>query len=325
MNIIAQDRNGFNHEVSGLVICTDQDSVSWITTGTVYAVVGTNGSDLFILDDRNVKQNYRKARFQTWHRNVWLNDTETTNVVAVRALTDYKTITDGNYYPMTLRREGKKTNEGCFFVKDNKGIWGMFAKRAFEREPLQYTAAALAYRMQVATKANVQAEPQQAASIVGAPPVAGTALNFDPSSVTLPRQLDTDVVNVKVQFTTGDTKHYSYKHIGKVNVGDYAVVIVNNDRYPELCGIKVVEVMDVLPMTDACQATKWLVTVFDMQQYNQRTEAEKRFREAKAELDRKVEEAKRLSVYTLLAKENPEVAHALAGLQELAKVIGTTL
>lgn len=323
MTIIAQDRNGFNHEVTGLVICIDQDSVSWLNTGTVYAVVGQNGSDLFILDDRNVKQNYRKDRFQTWHRNVWLNDTE--GAVGVRALTDYKTITDGYYYPMTLRRTGKKSNEGCFFVKDNKGIWGMFSKRAFQREPLQYSAAALVYRAQVATGRTVQAEAQTSGPVVGEPPVAGTALNFNPDSVTMPRTLDTDVVNVKVQFTTGDTKHYSYKHIGKVNVGDYAVVIVNNDRYPELCGIKVVEVMDVLPMTVACQATKWLVTVFDMQQYNQRTEAEKRFREAKAELDRKVEEAKRLSVYTLLAKENPEVAHALAGLQELAKVIGTTL
>lgn len=323
MTYIAQDRNGFNHEVSGLVICLDDTAVEHISVASVYAVVGTNGSDLFILDGRNLKQNYRKDRFQTWHRNTWINDTE--NAVAVRAFQDYKTITEGYFYPMLMRRAGKKSNEGCFFVKDNKGIWGNFAKRAFDREPLQYTAAALAYRAQLAFQPNHKAADQTSGSVVGAPPLSGSALNFDANSVVAPRILDTDVVNVKVQFKSGDPKWYSYKHIGNVNVGDYAVVVVDNDRYPELCGIKVVEVMDVLPMTDACAATKWLVTVFDMKQYKARTEAQARFQEAKAELDRKVEEAKRLSVYTLLAKENPEVAHALAGLQELAKVIGTTL
>jgi len=119
----------------------------------------------------------------------------------------------------------KHINHGYRWCLNNKGVWIAMNNKNLRLFKPHYSAAALTYRLMKASANN---------SVVVCPPI-----NF------VPIDFKTDKV-VRATFTPGG-KLYAYRlKDGMIaEVGDDAVVVVNNPDYPELKGTKVVRIKEV--------------------------------------------------------------------------------
>ncbi|QQO39131.1 hypothetical protein SPHG1_10 [Salmonella phage SPHG1] len=284
------DRSGKAHEALGFVICVDEGSTSLLcrpahlTQGKVYANLGSFGGaydNLWVIDDRGLKQNFSVDRFAKY-------ESEKHNWGIARR--SYSNLKEGKLYRVEKNRPGVRSLDGTNQIAclDETGNWLTYNEDVFRLcRP-------------------AHSEQYMVAKLKAAAPVKNTAINF---------KVEEEIADDKLKFVgvkfEPNGRVYTYKYIGKVSVGDKAVVDVRNVNYPELNGTKLVDVVSVSAANTSgynlCRPAhtatlKWLVDVPDFNKYQRRQQVEDLLREASARLDLEVEkelERRRQSVVAL--------------------------
>lgn len=314
------DKRGKAHEAVNFVICVDEGNTHLLTQGKVYANLGSFGGvldNLWVIDDRGLKQNFSKERFAifTSERNVY---------GLANANKAYLTI--GKLYQVSENRPGAKRNPGCVWALDNSNNWGSYGKSVFDTQVnITFSEQYMMAKMKSAYKGG-QLQPGQYDATVQGVEVKDGALVLDFKVGDHRIQSATAIVQenairyVQVQFESGG-KLYTYKHRGEVSIGDKAVVLVENKMYPELCGTKVVEVVNVLDHNPTGFDLKWLVSVVNLDVYRARQQAEEQLRQAEAALERKVQSMMKEDMLRILAERDPEAAALVNAIQQLKGLI----
>lgn len=291
------DRSGKAHEALGFVICVDEGNTSLLTQGKVYANLGSFGGaydNLWVIDDRGLKQNFSVDRFAKY-------ESEKHNWgIARRSYTNLK---EGKLYRVEKNRPGVRSLDGTNQIAcmDETGNWLTYNEDVFRLFRPSHS------------------EQYMVAKLKAAAPVKNTAINFKVEEEVI---ADDKLKFVGVKFEPNG-RVYTYKYIGKVSVGDKAVVDVRNVNYPELNGTKLVDVVSVSAANTSGYNTatlKWLVDVPDFSKYQRRQQVEDLLREASARLDLEVEkelERRRQTVVADLAASNPDIKALLDGIAAL--------
>lgn len=315
------DKNGKAHDALNFVICVDEGNTYLLTQGKVYANLGSFGGqhdNLWVIDDRGLKQNFSRDRFQpfTSEKDVW--------AIAQR---DYVNVEAGKLYKMSDTRGGTTTAAigGQTYIHDETGAWMIYAKVAFKAVKPTFSEQYLAAKMKSAmTKGKLQ--PGRYDATVQAVGVEDRMLVIDFKVGDHAIKAATKIVEenpiryVQVQFETNG-KLYTYKHRGEVNIGDKAVVQVENKLYPELCGTKLVDVVNVLDRNPTHYELKWLVDVVDLEGYRIRQNAEEQLKAAEAALERKAKEMMQNDMMRILAERDPEAAALMHAIDQLKGLI----
>lgn len=315
------DKNGKAHNAINFVICVDEGSTQLLTQGKVYANLGSFGGqhdNLWVIDDRGLKQNFSRDRFQpfTSEKDIW-----------ALAHRDYVNVEAGKMYKMSDTRGGTTTAAigGQTYIHDETGSWMIYAKSAFKAVKPTFSEQYLASKMQSAmSKGKLQ--PGRYDATVAAVSVNGAELVLDFKVGDRTLQNATKIIAekpiryVQVQFETNG-KLYTYKHRGEVNIGDKAVVLVENKMYPELCGTKLVDVVNVLDHNPTHYELKWLVDVVDLTAYRIRQNAEEQLKAAEAALERKAKEMMQNDMMRILAERDPEAAALMQAIDQLKGLI----
>lgn len=315
------DKNGKAHNAINFVICVDEGSTQLLTQGKVYANLGSFGGqhdNLWVIDDRGLKQNFSRDRFQpfTSEKDIW-----------ALAHRDYVNVEAGKMYKMSDTRGGTTTAAigGQTYIHDETGSWMIYAKSAFKAVKPTFSEQYLASKMQSAmSKGKLQ--PGRYDATVAAVSVNGAelVLDFKVGDRTLKNATkiiaEKPIRYVQVQFETNG-KLYTYKHRGEVNIGDKAVVLVENKMYPELCGTKLVDVVNVLDHNPTHYELKWLVDVVDLTAYRIRQNAEEQLKAAEAALERKAKEMMQNDMMRILAERDPEAAALMQAIDQLKGLI----
>lgn len=315
------DKNGKAHNALNFVICVDEGHTQLLTQGKVYANLGTAGGqtdNLFVIDDRGLKQNFSRDRFQpfTSEKDIW-----------ALAHRDYVNVNAGKMYKMSDTRGGTTTAAigGQTYIHDETGSWMIYAKSAFKAVKPAFSEQYLASKMQSAMSKGKLQPGHYDATLVSAQH-NGNELVLDFKVGDKRIQQATAIVQeepiryVQVQFENGG-KLYTYKHRGQVNIGDEAVVRVENKMYPELCGTKVVDVVNVLDHNPTHYDLKWLVSVVNLDVYRARQQAEENLKLAEAALERKVQSMMKEDMLRILAERDPEAAALIYSIQQLKGLI----
>lgn len=291
------DRSGKAHEALGFVICVDEGNTSLLTQGKVYANLGSFGGaydNLWVIDDRGLKQNFSVDRFAKY-------ESEKHNWGIARR--SYANLKEGKLYRVEKNRPGVRSLDGTNQIAcvDETGNWLTYNEDVFRLCRPSHS------------------EQYMVAKLKAAAPVKNTAINFKVEEEVI---ADDKLKFVGVKFEPNG-RVYTYKYIGKVSVGDKAVVDVRNVNYPELNGTKLVDVVSVSAANTSGYNTatlKWLVDVPDFNKYQRRQHAEDLLREASARLDLEVEkelERRRQTVVADLAASNPDIKALLDGIAAL--------
>lgn len=117
---------------------------------------------------------------------------------------------------------------------------------------------------------------------------------------------------IGVKFVDNDLE-YCFACYDEVTVGDFVVV---DTRY----GCKVVEVTSVPykgHFDDKKYELKEVICKVDFSNFNERRAKAERFKEIKAEMDRKVKDIQELAIYEMLSEKDPELKSMLAELKTL--------
>lgn len=301
------DKNGKAHDAINFVICVDEGSTSLLTQGKVYANLGSFGGqhdNIWVIDDRGLKQNFSRDRFQPFVK----ENLEWAQAVQPKVNLEY-----GKLYRVSKTKDGASTSAPAnqIYCVDETGSWMVYGCAAFKRNiKVTYSEQYLAAKMQAA-----YGKKEQPKALV---------LDFN----ALERRVMTaaaivqeePIRYVQVQFEDGG-KLYTYKYRGQVNIGDEAVVRVENKMYPELCGTKVVEVVNVLDHNPTHYDLKWLVSVVDLGMYRARQQAEENLKAAEAALDKRVQEMMRGDMLRMMAERDPEIAMLLKSIDQLKSLL----
>ncbi|QEG07739.1 hypothetical protein [Salmonella phage SE4] len=294
------DKNGKAHDAVNFVICVDEGNTRLLTQGKVYANLGGTDNayeNIWVIDDRGLKQNFSTTRFQQFK-----SEKQNWGI----ACKQYANLNIGKVYNIEKNRPGVRSLEGTRQIAcvDETGNWLTYNEDVFSAiKPIfseQYLTSKLMSAQKLAT--HTHSEP---VSINLTPDIADDKLKY---------------VGVKFE-PTG--RVYTYKYIGKVKVGDKAVVDVRNSNYPELTGTKLVDVVSVSEANSSgfnSATLKWIVSVPDFEKYERRQQAEQLLREASARLDLEVQaelDRRKQSVVAELAQSNPEIASLLQGIAAL--------
>uniref|UniRef100_A0AAU8GJW9 Uncharacterized protein n=2 Tax=unclassified Rosemountvirus TaxID=2738372 RepID=A0AAU8GJW9_9CAUD len=302
------DKNGKAHNAINFVICVDEGSTSLLTQGKVYANLGSFGGqhdNIWVIDDRGLKQNFSRERFQPFVKE---------NLEWAQAVQPKVNLEFGKLYRVSKTKDGASTSapSNQIYCVDETGSWMVYGCPAFKRNiKVTYSEQYLAAKMQAA----YGKKEEQPKALV---------LDFN----ALERRVMTAAAIVQeepiryaqVQFEDGG-KLYTYKYRGQVNIGDEAVVRVENKMYPELCGTKVVEVVNVLDHNPTHYDLKWLVSVVDLGMYRARQQAEENLKAAEAALDKRVQEMMRGDMLRMMAERDPEIAMLLKSIDQLKSLL----
>lgn len=315
------DKHGKAHNALNFVICVDEGNTRLLTQGKVYANLGTAGGqtdNLFVIDDRGLKQNFSRDRFQpfTSEKDTW--------AIADR---EYVNIREGKLYKTSPNRGGTSvaTTAGQTYAHDETGMWMIYAKAAFTTITPTFSEQYLTAKMRSAMTSG-KLQPGRYDATVQAVGVEDRMLVIDFKVGDERIKHATKIVQenpiryVQVQFENGG-KLYTYKHRGEVNIGDEAVVRVENKMYPELCGTKVVAVVNVLDYNPTSYDLKWLVSVVNLNEYRIRQQAEENLKNAEAALQRKVESMMKEDMLRILAERDPEAAALMHSINQLKGLI----
>lgn len=315
------DKNGKAHDALNFVICVDEGSTQLLTQGKVYANLGSFGGqhdNLWVIDDRGLKQNFSRDRFQpfTSEKDIW--------AIAQR---EYVNVESGKLYKMSDTRGGTTTAAigGQTYIHDETGAWMIYAKVAFKAVKPTFSEQYLAAKMQSAMSRG-KLQPGRYDATVQSVGVEDRMLVIDFKVGDHAIKAATKIVEenpiryVQVQFETNG-KLYTYKHRGEVNIGDKAVVLVENKMYPELCGTKLVDVVNVLDHNPTHYELKWLVDVVDLTAYRIRQNAEEQLKAAEAALERKAKEMMQNDMMRILAERDPEAAALMHAIDQLKGLI----
>lgn len=321
------DKYGKEHKAVNFVICVDEGNTSLLTQGKVYANLGSFGGqydNLWVIDDRGIKQNFSKERFAPFVKE---------NLEWARAAQPKVNLTFGKLYRVSKTKDGTGSSapSNQIYCVDDTGSWMVYGCAAFERNVrVTFSEQYLTAKMKAAY-GNVSATGR---SKGGKPVMQVLALDFN----ALERRVMTDPVTaerieaasaavqeqpiryVQVRFED-EGKLYTYKHRGEVYPGDEAVVRVENRNYPELCGTKVVEVVNVLDHNPTHFDLKWLVSVVNLDMYRARQQAEENLKAAEAALDKRVQQMMRGEMLKMMAERDPEVAMLLTSIEQLKSLL----
>lgn len=302
------DKNGKAHDAINFVICVDEGNTSLLTQGKVYANLGSFGGvsdNLWVIDDRGLKQNFSRERFQPFVKE---------NFEWARAVQTKVNLEFGKLYRVSKTKDGSSSSAPAnqIYCVDETGGWMVYGCAAFNRNiKVTYSEQYLAAKMQAA-----YGKPQQKASAL--------VLDFNAverrvqNAAAIVQELPIRYVQVRFE---DEGKLYTYKHRGEVNIGDEAVVRVENRNYPELCGTKVVEVVNVLDHNPTHFELKWLVSVVDLGMYRARQQAEENLKAAEAALDQRVQAMMRGDMLRMMAERDPEIALLLKSIDQLKSLL----
>ena len=293
------DRNQKIHNALNFVICVDEGSTSLLTQGKVYANLGgcSHISDnVYVIDDRGLKQNFSRDRFQPF-----TSEKQNWGI----AKKEYTNLRKGKLYNIEKNRPGSRSLEGTINIAcvDETGGWLPYHEDVFRAVKPTFSEQYLVAKMRAAA------------------PVQTAKMDID-FKVSEPVIADDELKYVGVKFEANG-RVYTYKYIGKVKVGDKAVVDVRNSNYPELTGTKLVDVVSVSRANSSgfnSATLKWIVSVPDFEKYEARQQAENLLREATARLDLEVQaelDRRKQTVIAELAQSNPEIASLLQGIAAL--------
>lgn len=316
------DKNGKAHDAINFIICVDEGNTQLLTQGKVYANLGSFGGvsdNLWVIDDRGLKQNFSRDRFQPFVKE---------NLEWARAVRDHVNVNFGKLYRVSKTRDGAvaAAGQGQVYCLDETGSWMVYSSASFKREVKPtFSEQYLAAKMQSAmSKGKLQ--PGRYDATVQAVGVEDRMLVIDFKVGDHAIKAATKIVEenpiryVQVQFETNG-KLYTYKHRGEVNIGDKAVVQVENKLYPELCGTKLVDVVNVLDHNPTHYELKWLVDVVDLNGYRIRQQAEEQLKAAEAALERKAKEMMQNDMMRILAERDPEAAALMHAIDQLKGLI----
>lgn len=296
------DKNGKAHDAVNFVICVDEGNTRLLTQGKVYANLGATDNayeNIWIIDDRGLKQNFSVNRFQQFK-----SEKQNWGI----ACKQYANLNLGKLYNIEKNRPGVRSLDGTNQIAciDETGNWLTYNENVFSTIKPTFSEQYLTSKMMSA---------QQLANHTHSAPVS---INLTQGVETA----DDKLKYVGVKFEPNG-RVYTYKYIGKVKVGDKAVVDVRNSNYPELAGTKLVDVVSVSEANSSgfnSATLKWIVSVPDFEKYERRQQAEQLLREASARLDLEVQaemDRRKQSVVMELAQTNPEIASLLQGIAAL--------
>lgn len=328
------DKNQRVHTAINFVICVDEGNTQLLTQCKVYANLGSaagQADNLFVIDDRGLKQNFSRDRFAPY-----LSEKEQWAICD----REYVNANQGKLYKVSKTRggTGKEASAGQIYVHDETGSWMIYGRANFDLVRPTYSTQYLMAKM----KAKLQpgnyddtvesartTSTAKLANILGTvshrySSTAGACGNLPKTSIHfLPAEAEAEESKIKyvqVTFKPGE-RTYTYKWKGEVAVGDEAVVRVENDNYPDLCGTKIVDVVAVLDHNPTRFNLKYLVDVVNMDRYRARQEAEAKIAEAEAALQNRIDAIQREEMMRILSERDPVAALLLKEISELKKII----
>lgn len=309
------DKNQRAHSAINFVICVDTGNTDFLTKGRVYANLGKATSDnIFVIDDRGLKQNFSRDRFQPYmsEKQQWFT-----------ARKEHANIKENKLYLLSkTSSNGNKAAPGTVYALDDSGSWMTYSHNSFYIAPCitTYSAQYQCARMMATIK------PENTAGVVSHrySSTAGACSNLPKTPIHfLPAEAEAEESKIKyvqVTFKPGE-RVYTYKWKGDVAVGDEAVVRVENDNYPDLCGTKIVDVVAVLDHNPTRFNLKYLVDVVNLDRYRARQEAEAKIAEAEAALQNRIDAIQREEMMRILSERDPVAALLMKEISELKKII----